>query len=567
MKDVKVSVVVPVFDPGSSIDRCIDSMLGQSLPHDQFEVLFVDDGSTDDAPARLDRLAAETPNVRVIHTPNSGWPGRPRNIGIQHATGEYVQFLDQDDHMAPEALERLYDMGRRNDSDIVIGKVASDFRGVPSAIFRRDRDVCTIHDAPLIDSLTPHKMFRRAMLADRGIAFPEGRRRLEDQLFVVRALFAARVVSVLASYPCYFYLGRADGRNAGSTPIEPFGYFSDLREVIDIVLANTEPGEARARLLRRFCRVEMLGRLSEPKYPVRTLDFRRALYDAIRPLYLDVADELVESGFEAVPRMRGRLLRDDRPDAILELATRLLALKAVCRVEDAHWKAGRFHVEFVVGIEHGDGSAFSVSRLPGGGAVLDPRLTDGLLSEAVALSGADLAAIGVSASVRDRSTAVEWRVPVHVAGISGVDGADDATSSGVAIRGTAIFDPTRLGGGAPLGPGDWEPMLRLRALGLNLRTPLGGQWSQASNQAVEPRLVGRSRWFVEPKVGLEGGLCLEVRAVGPSDARRVRAMRGRFHSLSDGVDERLRAVFGRLPRRLRASLLAVVRSTGRFRAN
>ena len=139
---VKVSVVVPVFNPGSSIDACIASLLRQTLPPEEFEVIFVNDGSTDDTLSRLEPLTLEHPQLRVITIPNSGWPGKPRNVGVAAARGEYVQFLDQDDHLASGALERLSTMGRRNGSDIVIGKVASNFRGVPhGGVQDRPREV------------------------------------------------------------------------------------------------------------------------------------------------------------------------------------------------------------------------------------------------------------------------------------------------------------------------------------------------------------------------------------------------------------------------------------------
>ena len=81
----KVSVIVPVFDPGSDIDELIESLLGQTLPASELELIFVDDGSTDGTPARLDELAERHRHVRVQHIPNSGWPGKPRNLGLDMA--------------------------------------------------------------------------------------------------------------------------------------------------------------------------------------------------------------------------------------------------------------------------------------------------------------------------------------------------------------------------------------------------------------------------------------------------------------------------------------------------
>lgn len=120
---VKVSVIVPVYNPGAYIEDCIASLLRQSLPPDEYEVLFVDDGSTDGTPARLDAVAAEHPRVTVVHQENSGWSGKPRNVGIAAAEGEYVMFVDNDDYLGDEALERMYDYGVANDADVVVGKM------------------------------------------------------------------------------------------------------------------------------------------------------------------------------------------------------------------------------------------------------------------------------------------------------------------------------------------------------------------------------------------------------------------------------------------------------------
>jgi poly(ribitol-phosphate) beta-N-acetylglucosaminyltransferase len=94
-------------------------LLRQTLSTDRYEVVFVDDGSTDGSGARLDEVAAEHPKlVRVLHTPNSGWAGRPRNLGTDAARHTYVFYCDADDWMPEYALETLLERAERDRSDV-----------------------------------------------------------------------------------------------------------------------------------------------------------------------------------------------------------------------------------------------------------------------------------------------------------------------------------------------------------------------------------------------------------------------------------------------------------------
>jgi glycosyltransferase involved in cell wall biosynthesis len=209
---VKVSIIIPVYNAGIYIERPINSILKQSLPQDELEVIFVDDGSTDDSASRLKEMADKTENFRVLSMPNSGWPGRPRNVGVANASGEYIHFLDQDDALGPKALQVMYERAQQNNSDIVVGKVKGNMRG-PIRLFRESVDSTGPELAELYETLTPHKMFRRQFLLDNDITFQEGRCRLEDQMFLAKAYPLAKNITVVGDVVCYDWSKRDDGSN------------------------------------------------------------------------------------------------------------------------------------------------------------------------------------------------------------------------------------------------------------------------------------------------------------------------------------------------------------------
>ena len=318
---IRASVVVPVFNPGAHIDDCIASLVGQSLPTDEYEAIFVDDGSTDGTGERLDALAAEHPHVRVAHIPNSGWPGRPRNVGLDMAHGEFVLFADNDDYLEPDALERLLAMAMQDEADIVIGKVVGHGKYVPPALFARNLHNVSLRDAPLVSLLSPHKLFRRSFLEAHGLRFPEGRRRLEDHVFVLQAYFATDRTSVLADHPCYHWMRRGK-QTASSAEWDPVPYYEAVREVLDIVDANTEPGALRDRLYMRWYRGKTLGRLGGYRSALtwRSPEWRRAVFAEVRRIVDERFGEHLDARLPFGERIRAALVRAGDFDAVLALA-------------------------------------------------------------------------------------------------------------------------------------------------------------------------------------------------------------------------------------------------------
>jgi glycosyltransferase involved in cell wall biosynthesis len=343
---VKVSAIVPVYNPGKHIDRCIESLIGQSLPTDEYEVIFVDDGSTDETPARLDKLAQEHRHVRVEHIPNSGWPGKPRNVGIEMARGEFVYFVDNDDYVGRQALGRMYERAQKTDADIVMGKVVGRGKYVPRAIFPRNRDDVTLEWPPLLQLLTPHKLYRKALLDENGIRFPEGRRRLEDHLFTMQAYFRARRISILADYPCYYWVLRLE-RSASYDAFDERQYYENVREVLDLVAEHTEPGPLRDRLLAHWYRGKMLGRVGGRWFPNRTPERRRALYDEVRRLAHERYGPEVDSWLAPNLRVRSHLLREGTYEQLSALGFWEAELRADVTVGEERWEEdGTFVMPF-----------------------------------------------------------------------------------------------------------------------------------------------------------------------------------------------------------------------------
>lgn len=103
---MKVSVIVPVYNVEAFLNKCVDSLLAQDLAPEEYEIILVDDGSTDGCGALCDAFAAVHGNIRVIHQANRGLSGA-RNSGIPAATGEYILFVDSDDFLEPNVLGGL----------------------------------------------------------------------------------------------------------------------------------------------------------------------------------------------------------------------------------------------------------------------------------------------------------------------------------------------------------------------------------------------------------------------------------------------------------------------------
>lgn len=521
---VKVSVIIPVYNPGPYIEDCIASLLRQSLPDDAYEAIFVDDGSTDGTSERLDRLAEAHPLVHVVHQENSGWSGKPRNVGIDAAQGEFVMFVDNDDWLGDEALERMYDYGVKHGADVVVGKMAGKGRPVPRELFRVNRPRATVRNAPLIDSLTPHKMFRRSFLDETGLRFLEGRRRLEDHVFVTEAYLRAKSVAVVSDYVCYYHVKRDDASNAGFRRIEPVGYFHNLGEALDVVEKYTEPGPLRDKLHRRWFRNEMIERMRGARLLATPDDgYRQAMFQEMHKLAVERFGPGVGASLLPTQQLVGALIRADRYQDVEHFARWECGIAAHAELTGLAWEDGTLKLAFTAGLKAGDEPVHYVRE--GGDELIG--LPEGLDSpEALAQLGVKPLAAADRAKaelvVRERSSAAEFYQPVEFTR-ERVDG-PRAGEFRLVLRGTAAVTPGTAAGGAPLGAGVWDVLVRVHQSGWNKNVRLGSVRTEAVTAGREPAVVGEPAQVVVPYWTAHGNLSLDVGATTGSLRREYRKL-------------------------------------------
>lgn len=117
MEEVKVSLIVPIYNSEAFLRRCLDSLLEQTLK--EIEIVCVNDGSTDKSEKILEEYASKHTKITVLKKENGGC-GSARNMGIEYAKGEYIEFVDSDDILQIDAVEKMYNSAKKHNSDLVV---------------------------------------------------------------------------------------------------------------------------------------------------------------------------------------------------------------------------------------------------------------------------------------------------------------------------------------------------------------------------------------------------------------------------------------------------------------
>ncbi|AKM20433.1 Putative glycosyltransferase EpsH [Geobacillus sp. 12AMOR1] len=269
----KVTVGIPVYNDGEHIERCLQSIIDQTMDFSYIEVICVDDGSTDETPVVIREFQKRYGhhNIRYYRHDNTGNPCRSRNKVIDEAKGEYIYFVDGDDYLGPEALERMYRQGKENDADVVIGRYKGVNRGVPVVMFQEKKERTTFFDSKAIDSMNALKMFRTAFLREYNIRFNPDIFHAEDHPFTMKAYLHAKAISIVNDYDCYYWTRYTDGNRVQLTrqliPVDQFyAYFFETLNVIkEAELSEELKNKAAYMYWRRLLLLDIPNEFKRPR--------------------------------------------------------------------------------------------------------------------------------------------------------------------------------------------------------------------------------------------------------------------------------------------------------------
>jgi glycosyltransferase involved in cell wall biosynthesis len=240
-----VSVIVPAYNIEDLIEKCVDSLAGQDYPAELFEIILVDDGSTDSTPDKVDELAQKYPNVRALHKENGG-SSSARNAGIDIATGEYIGFVDSDDFVSQNMYSSLVEAAVRTGADMVQisrDEISESGERLPDVVVppkeetvispREHMRTLLMHtgDASFCTKLTRRSLFSKKM------RFPEGELNEDFYLMIHMLPLVNKLVILPGQYYHVFYRTGSNSRKKSEDRDYFPPVFTDIVRNADVALS------------------------------------------------------------------------------------------------------------------------------------------------------------------------------------------------------------------------------------------------------------------------------------------------------------------------------------------
>ena len=254
MMGEKISVIVPVYNVEAYLERCVESILQQTYAH--FELILINDGSTDSSGQICDHLASQYENIKVYHIENAG-VSNARNMGIQLATGSWVTFIDSDDFVTQDYLATLASAVEGVNVGFAIAPLHHIKNGIVTDIpshsgktelWSTEETMKELLMTTRTSFFPVAKLFKRDLLADEK--FNTNYHLAEDALFLTELLLKTRCSCVFIDKPVYYY----DHRE-GSATTSVNRHVFDTIEVYQQIIAQVSQAfpNLKYELINREC--------------------------------------------------------------------------------------------------------------------------------------------------------------------------------------------------------------------------------------------------------------------------------------------------------------------------
>ena len=275
---MKLTIIIPVYNTENYLERCLVSCLDQDIPESDYEIIVLNDGSTDGSLAVAQGIASSHPCIRIVSQENGGL-SRARNAGLREASGDYVWFVDSDDYIVRNCLGMLLDKCAGGSLDVLgmgMFKVMPDGSVIERHYYDEGQS-STVYDGPsamrsglMKTPCAPFFILRRDYLLENGLSFLDGYLH-EDEEFAPRMLYLAGRVSFVEAC-CYYacvrqnsimqtpnpkrvfdlmaIAGRLDGFSRGIDPEDRYLFSRRIAGILDSVfkLCRELPGEVTVQV-------------------------------------------------------------------------------------------------------------------------------------------------------------------------------------------------------------------------------------------------------------------------------------------------------------------------------
>lgn len=211
-----VSIVVPIYNVEKYLDKCVESICAQTYA--KLEIILVDDGSPDHCGQMCDVYAKKDSRIKVIHKKNGGLSDA-RNEGVKQATGKYLLFVDSDDYVAKDLVEKTVSLAEKNECDLILFDyyyVEPDAREIRSTIVPENK-VLSLEEEPLLLMAATSacaKLYNREFYTNAECPFPKGI--YFEDLATTSILFMKAKRVFYLKEPLYYYVNRENSIMTGN---------------------------------------------------------------------------------------------------------------------------------------------------------------------------------------------------------------------------------------------------------------------------------------------------------------------------------------------------------------